>query len=179
MTGGSSGLGLALSVLLARRGAHVSIVARDPVKLASALAAVEAERTSPDQVLQVFSHSLLTGDEARAALENACAKHDGESPDAAFLCAGAWKPKYWVESTEQELRDGMDGGYWVQAWTAWVRLHSVIHCGIPHAYDAAGRLATNGATEEEWQDRLRIVHSRLHVICRLVRLLACKTCVAR
>lgn len=106
-------------MLLARRGAHVSIIARDPVKLAGALNAVEAERRTPDQVFQALSHALGSAGQAQAALEDACAKHGGESPDAVFLCAGAWKPKFWLEMSEQELKDGMDGGYWVQAWTAW------------------------------------------------------------
>ena len=41
VTGGSSGLGLALAVRLARNGAHVSIVARDQGKLNNALAEIE------------------------------------------------------------------------------------------------------------------------------------------
>jgi 3-dehydrosphinganine reductase len=119
--GGSSGLGLALSVLLAKRGAHVSIVARDPAKLATALSHIEAARCFPHQVFQSFSHSLTSATEARAALEDVCAKHGGQAPDAVFICAGYWKPQFWLESTEDDLKAGMDGGYWVQAWTAWVR----------------------------------------------------------
>lgn len=41
VTGGSSGTGLALAKLLARKGAHVSIVARDPKRLQVALAELE------------------------------------------------------------------------------------------------------------------------------------------
>lgn len=41
VTGGSAGLGLALSILLVKRGAHVSIVARDKVKLDEALQQLE------------------------------------------------------------------------------------------------------------------------------------------
>jgi 3-dehydrosphinganine reductase len=37
-----------------------------------------------------------------------------------FTCAGAAKPKFFVEMDEQELIDGMVDSYWVQAWTAWV-----------------------------------------------------------
>jgi len=36
-----------------------------------------------------------------------------------FLCAGGSKPKFFVEMSEEELVQGMDMGYWVQAWTAW------------------------------------------------------------
>ena len=49
------------------------------------------------------------------------AGHNGETPDGVFLCAGGSKPKFFVEMSEDELLQGMDMGYWVQAWTAWVR----------------------------------------------------------
>jgi hypothetical protein len=42
VTGGSSGLGLALSEYLARQGAHVTIVARDTKKLVEAQAQIKA-----------------------------------------------------------------------------------------------------------------------------------------
>lgn len=42
MTGGSSGLGLAVSVALTKGGADVSIVARNEERLAKALAELEA-----------------------------------------------------------------------------------------------------------------------------------------
>lgn len=42
VTGGSSGTGLALALLLVKRGAHVSIVARNEEKLQKALAELEA-----------------------------------------------------------------------------------------------------------------------------------------
>ena len=41
VTGGSSGAGLALAVLLVKRGAHVSIVARNEERLQAALAELE------------------------------------------------------------------------------------------------------------------------------------------
>ena len=41
VTGGSSGLGLALATLLVQRGAHVAIIARDPTRLAAALKILE------------------------------------------------------------------------------------------------------------------------------------------
>jgi 3-dehydrosphinganine reductase len=41
ITGGSSGLGLELAILLTKRGADVSIVARDSEKLAKALQTIE------------------------------------------------------------------------------------------------------------------------------------------
>lgn len=43
VTGGSTGIGFAAAALLARRGARVSIVARDQVKLGKAVAAIDGE----------------------------------------------------------------------------------------------------------------------------------------
>jgi hypothetical protein len=37
------------------------------------------------------------------------------------MCAGSAKPKYFVELTEEDLTQGMTNGYWLQAWTAFVR----------------------------------------------------------
>ncbi|TFY74731.1 hypothetical protein EWM64_g9281 [Hericium alpestre] len=116
--GGSSGLGLAVAKELASQGAHVSIVARDKGRLTAALGEIESCRASEDQVFQSFSHSLFTADESRAALEDVVAKHDGLSPDAIFLCAGKSVPKFFLEYTDEELSEGMDYGYWCQAWTA-------------------------------------------------------------
>ncbi|KAI0061609.1 oxidoreductase [Artomyces pyxidatus] len=120
ITGGSSGLGLELAKLLSARGAHISIVARDPERLKSALLDIQAVRLSDTQIVQGFSYSLLTAEESAKALDAAIAAFNNETPDAAFLCAGRSMPRFFVEHTEEELRDGMDYGYWVQAWSAWV-----------------------------------------------------------
>ncbi|KAF9515283.1 hypothetical protein BS47DRAFT_1376318 [Hydnum rufescens UP504] len=109
VTGGSTGLGLALSVLLVKAGAHVSIVARNEEKLRNALEILEASRVDKNQIIKSYSFSLTAAESSAAALEAAY---------ALFLCAGASKPKFFVEMTEEEMSQGMDNGYWVQAWTA-------------------------------------------------------------
>lgn len=57
---------------------------------------------------------------SKAALDAACVPHGGRSPDATFLCAGMSRPGFFIEESEQSMRDGMDGGYWVQAFSALV-----------------------------------------------------------
>lgn len=49
VTGGSSGIGKATAILLAQKGANVTIVARRPDVLATARAEIAAHCTSPDQ----------------------------------------------------------------------------------------------------------------------------------
>ncbi|KAJ3493898.1 hypothetical protein NLJ89_g10916 [Agrocybe chaxingu] len=135
ITGGSTGLGLSLAQLLTRKGAHVSIVARSKEKLDTAFALLEVpsnelqlasiadnvqkERVSPSQILKAYSHALDTAAASTEALEAVCEPFGGQAPDAIVMCAGASKPMFFVEMTEEDLVNGMTNGYWVQAWTAW------------------------------------------------------------
>ncbi|KAF4623314.1 hypothetical protein D9613_002306 [Agrocybe pediades] len=107
--GGSSGLGLALAHILAQKGSHVSIVARNQQKLNAALKSIEAPYSMP----------LDSGTAAAMALEVVCQPHAGEAPDAVIACAGSAKPMFFVEMDEDDLVDGMSNGYWIQAWTGW------------------------------------------------------------
>lgn len=126
ITGGSQGLGLALAKLVARKGAHVSIVARTQSKLDDALKELEANRQSPDQMFKAFSFSLNTAEESAAALQAASDAHGGKVPDAVFACAGAAKPMYLLEMQPEDLSRGMANGYWVQAWTAFAAAKQMV-----------------------------------------------------
>ncbi|OBZ70022.1 3-ketodihydrosphingosine reductase TSC10 [Grifola frondosa] len=118
VTGGSSGTGLALAILLTKKGADVSIVARNEERLQKALAELEKVRQTPNQILKAYSFSVDTESGATAALDAACEAHGGQSPDATFLCAGKSTPGYFVEQDEASLRQGMDETYWAQAFSA-------------------------------------------------------------
>ncbi|KAG0693242.1 hypothetical protein DFH29DRAFT_816540 [Suillus ampliporus] len=126
ITGGSQGLGLALAKLVARKGAHVSIVARTQSKLDDALKELEAVRQSPDQVFKAFSFSLDTAEESAAALRAASDAHGGHVPDAVFACAGAAKPMYLLDMQAEDLTRGMSNGYWIQAWTAFAAAKQMV-----------------------------------------------------
>lgn len=75
---------------------------------------------SPHQVLRAHSFSVDSAEGATASLEAACAAHEGRAPDAVFLVAGASRPGFFVEQTEESLKRQMDQTFWAQAWSAWV-----------------------------------------------------------
>jgi NAD(P)-dependent dehydrogenase (short-subunit alcohol dehydrogenase family) len=73
VTGGSQGLGLATALILAKRGAHVSIVARDQAKLDAALEELEVRPTQsltllPSQAPPITSLGCTT--EPRADIQS-------------------------------------------------------------------------------------------------------------
>lgn len=118
VTGGSAGLGLSLAILLAKKGAHVSIVARDEKKLRAALEEVEKARQNPGQIFKSYPYSLDEPQAAEDALNAACEPHEGKAPDAIFLCAGTARLCYFVEATPEALENGMKISYWIAAYTA-------------------------------------------------------------
>ncbi|KAJ7510448.1 oxidoreductase [Mycena galericulata] len=129
VTGGSTGLGLSLALILASKGAHVSIVARNQEKLDSALKAIEKCRQHPNQRMAAYSFSLNTAGESSAALEAVCKPYGGNSPDAVFACAGSSKPKFFMDMSEEDMEQGMVNGYWVQAWTAMAAAKKMVRDG--------------------------------------------------
>ncbi|KAL5492835.1 TSC10_1 [Sanghuangporus weigelae] len=124
VTGGSQGLGLSLAILLAKKGANVTVVARNVEKLKSAVDELEKHRTLSEQTFRYHSAPLNTSAGSNAALDAECLalaqQSDGAStvPDAFFLCAGSSRPTFFVENTEEHLLSGMEQAYWVQAWSA-------------------------------------------------------------
>ncbi|KAJ7454724.1 oxidoreductase [Mycena latifolia] len=129
ITGGSTGLGLSLALILVGKGAHVSIVARNQEKLDKAVEAMETCRQHPNQLLTAYSFSLSDAAESAAALEAVCKPHGGRAPDAVFACAGSSKPMFFLDMTPQDMQEGMINGYWVQAWTAMAAAKKMVREG--------------------------------------------------
>ncbi|KAH9899919.1 oxidoreductase [Cubamyces lactineus] len=130
VTGGSSGAGLALAVLLVKRGAHVSIVARNEERLQAALAELEKHRQTSEQIIKSYSFAVNSEAGSAAALQAASEPHGGRCPDAFFLCAGTSRPSFWIEQNEALMRSDLDASYGAQAFTALVACKEMVKQGV-------------------------------------------------
>ncbi|MDZ4166687.1 MAG: SDR family oxidoreductase [Coriobacteriia bacterium] len=103
VTGGSSGIGLAVAERAARRGAHVTLVARDTVRLEAARESVTAARASDAQRVAAHSADVAswsamseTVREAEAALGPV---------DILVTSAGYCYPARFVDMSAAEIED--------------------------------------------------------------------------
>jgi 3-dehydrosphinganine reductase len=70
----------------------------------------------------MYSFSLNDASNSEAALEAVCHGNGDKCPGAVFLCAGGAQPGFFLDADEASLKKGMDDAYWVQAWSALVRV---------------------------------------------------------
>jgi 3-dehydrosphinganine reductase len=111
ITGGSSGIGLALACALAREGAHVCIVARGRARLDEAVTQLRALAVKPDQIL--FGHALDIAEPAQieAAVAPVLAQLGGL--DVLINNAGITYPAAFVDTprdvVEQIMRINFSG----------------------------------------------------------------------
>ena len=105
ITGGSSGIGLALARLLAKAGAHVWLMARRKQELESALAQLDGP---------TGQHHMLVGDVSDwAQVEQAVAQVERESgaPDLVINSAGVTHPGYVQDLPIEIFRQLMEINY--------------------------------------------------------------------
>lgn len=106
VTGGSSGIGLAVAESLASRGAHVSLIARDSARLEEARARVEAARAGTGQRVVTRAADVADRDSLLAAIASARAE---QGPvDALFACAGYCTPGRFAELPLDAFREHVD-----------------------------------------------------------------------
>lgn len=101
VTGGSAGIGLAVAERLAARGARVSLIARDPGRLAVAAARVPGAAWAPADVTD--PRALAAAIDALVAVHGPC--------DVLVTSAGAAHPGYFLELDDAVFRAQMELDY--------------------------------------------------------------------
>ncbi len=114
VTGGSSGIGLALSRQLAAEGANVWILARDHDRLVQAAELIRSSRASADQTVETLSADVANLEQVRQALSPLTTPD--RLPHLLINSAGAAHPGY-----AEEL--GLD----IFHWMADVNYYGTVH----------------------------------------------------
>jgi 3-dehydrosphinganine reductase len=109
ITGGSSGIGLALAKKLAAFGAHVWILARDPGKMAMACADIQQCRMNSSQKIGALTADVSDADQTAAVIKDHIAQN---SPfDIVINCAGVTQPGMFIEMDLDIFRSMMEVNY--------------------------------------------------------------------
>ncbi|TMW55940.1 hypothetical protein Poli38472_008588 [Pythium oligandrum] len=122
VTGGSSGLGLAIALKCAKLGAKISIVARSNEKLEAAKKEIEAVSKHP-----VFIQSTdVTSEESVQKAIDAANKFQGQPTDKVMCCAGLASPGMFLEQEVSVFRKMMDLNYFGVVHTVRAALPAMI-----------------------------------------------------
>jgi 3-dehydrosphinganine reductase len=103
VTGGSSGVGLATAELAAKRGAHVTLVARDAARLDAARVRVESARVSDTQRVLTREADVANREQLMTAI--ASAERELGPVEMLFACAGFCTPGRFTELPLEAFAD--------------------------------------------------------------------------
>lgn len=106
ITGGSSGIGRAVADLAASKGAHVTFLARNPERLATALDEIEASCIREEQRVLGLRCDVTEWEQVAEAVTHA--ERDFGPIDVLFACAGYCYPAAFLELPIEEFQ-GMVG----------------------------------------------------------------------
>ena len=109
ITGGSSGIGLAVARLLAAQGAHVWLLARRKEPLQNALAEVEGQRRSAAQRCGFVAADVAQVEQVQAAVGRVT--EEAGPPDLVINAAGAARPGYFIDLDLEIFREMMAVNY--------------------------------------------------------------------
>lgn len=128
VTGGNSGLGLALAKALAGEGARLTLMARNAEKLARAAAEINAAH--PGSV--VGTHSVDVTDEVSCAEAMDAAAEGRGGIDALINNAGILREGHFQELTSNDFRQVMEINYF--------GVLNATRAALPHLRNSKGRL---------------------------------------
>jgi 3-dehydrosphinganine reductase len=109
ITGGSSGIGKAIALKLARSGANLSIIARTPSTLEAAKTELEAARLSPEQRILALRADVACVAEVTGAIEKAIAQLG--PPDLLITAAGIAHPGHFRDLPLSVFEETMATNY--------------------------------------------------------------------
>ncbi|KAI1278358.1 hypothetical protein F5Y07DRAFT_361539 [Xylaria sp. FL0933] len=130
ITGGSSGMGLAVGQQLAAKGANVVIIARDQGKLLRAIEAIQQAARDPEiqRFLQLRADLTIPTESARV-IEEVVAWNSGNPPDTVWCCAGSSTPGLFIETPLSHFQAQMDSNYFSSLYMA----HATMTCWVKTA----------------------------------------------
>ncbi len=109
ITGGSSGIGLATTRLLAAQGAHVGILSRSMEKLSAALPTIQAAKVDEQQKFGCYTADVMDAGQVAKAIEQIT--QEIGAPDMVINSAGMAHPGYVQELGLDIYRWMMDVNY--------------------------------------------------------------------
>jgi 3-dehydrosphinganine reductase len=143
VTGGSSGIGLAIAHLLAQQGAHTWLVARRKELLDSALTEIETARANPAQRCGIFPADVSNVAQATAAVEYVSAQVG--LPDLLVNAAGITHPGYVQDLSLDIFRSMMEVNYFGTVYIIKAALPGMIQRGSGYIINIASMAAVIGA----------------------------------
>lgn len=112
VTGGSSGIGLAVALILARTHGHIGLFARNPAKLQAAAALIR--QTVPGTTVGLYAVDV--SDPAAVTRAVSAAVHELGAPQRVVLSTGAVDLGETVVLSDAAHRRGMDVNYFGSLW---------------------------------------------------------------
>ncbi|CAI5701140.1 hypothetical protein KXD40_004280 [Peronospora effusa] len=149
ITGGSSGLGLALAKKYARQGAKVSIVARGLDKLEESKKEIEGSRKNTDADVFIQSCDVSDFASVQKAVDAANEFH-GRATDHVVCSAGFAAPGYFLDQDVSLFKKSMDVNYFGTLHTIKAALPAMVEHSEERGQDGHIVLVSSGLGLISW-----------------------------
>jgi 3-dehydrosphinganine reductase len=141
ITGGSSGIGLAIAKNLASRGANIWIMARDCNKLNAACEEISALRKSPQQNIDFVPADVSNLEQVTRALQPMIA---AGVPDLLINSAGITFPGLFDQLDHSIFRDMMEVNYFGTLYVTKALVPGMIQRGSGHIVNVSSLVGLHG-----------------------------------